>query len=104
MHLDKKVALITGSTSGIGLGIAMRLGEAGRHILLNGFVDPEKIKLQAASLAEMHQVEVLYSNADLTHVEEIEKMINMIHNSLGGVDILVNNAGIQHVAPVEDFP
>jgi 3-hydroxybutyrate dehydrogenase len=104
MHLDKKVALITGSTSGIGLGIAMRFAEAGYHIILNGFGDPEKIQWTAASLAEMHQVEVLYSNADLTHVGEIEKMINMIHNNLGNIDILVNNAGVQHVAPIENFP
>lgn len=104
MHSHKKVALITGSTSGIGLGIAMRLAQAGHHIILNGFGDPEKIQWTAASIAEMHNVEVLYANADLTNVNEIEQMINMIQNSLGNIDILVNNAGIQHVAPIEEFP
>ncbi len=104
MHSHKKVALVTGSTSGIGLGIAMHLAQSGHHIILNGFGDPEKIQWTAASLAEMHQVEVLYANADLTNVEEIEQMINMIQNNLGSIDILVNNAGIQHVAPIEEFP
>lgn len=104
MHTHKKVALVTGSTSGIGLGIAMRLAQAGHHIILNGFGDPEKIQWTAASIAEMHGVEVLYANADLTKVNEIEQMLNMIENSLGNIDILVNNAGIQHVAPIESFP
>jgi 3-hydroxybutyrate dehydrogenase len=104
MHAQKKIALVTGSTSGIGLGIAMRLAQAGYHIVLNGFGEVEKIQWTAASIAEMHGVEVLYSNADLTKLNDIEQMINMIHNNLGNIDILVNNAGIQHVAPIEEFP
>lgn len=100
----KKVALITGSTSGIGLGVAMRLAKSGHNIILNGFGDVQKIQWTANSIAEMYKVEVVHSNADMTKPEEIEKMIHMVQNSFGSLDIAVCNAGIQHVAPIEDFP
>lgn len=100
----QKVALITGSTSGIGLGVAMRLAQGGHNIILNGFGDPQKIQWTANSIAEMYKVEVVHSNADMTKPEEIEKMVHMAQNSFGSLDVVVCNAGIQHVAPIEDFP
>lgn len=102
--IHKKVALVTGSTSGIGLGIAMRLAKNGHNIILNGFGDPQKIQWTANSIAEMYKVEVVHSNADMTKPEEIEKMVHMAQNSFGSLDIVVCNAGIQHVAAIEDFP
>lgn len=102
--MTQKVALITGSTSGIGLGVAMRLAQGGHNIILNGFGDPQKIQWTANSIAEMYKVEVVHSNADMTKPEEIEKMVHMAQNSFGSLDVVVCNAGVQHVAPIEDFP
>lgn len=102
--MTQKVALITGSTSGIGLGIAMRLAQNGHNIVLNGFGDTQKIQWTTNSIAEMYKVEVVHSNADMTNPEEIEKMVHMAQNSFGSLDIVVCNAGIQHVAAIEDFP
>ncbi|MDH1630815.1 3-hydroxybutyrate dehydrogenase [Pseudomonas mosselii] len=100
MTLKGKTALVTGSTSGIGLGIAQVLAEAGADILLNGFGDP------AAAIAQIrqHGVKVAHYPADLSDVAQIEQMFALAEHEFGAVDILVNNAGIQHVAPVEQFP
>ncbi len=102
--LHNKVALITGSTSGIGLGIARGFAAEGCHIVLNGFGDPHEIAALRAGLAEEFDVEVDYDGADMSHADEIEAMIKRTQATLGGLDILVNNAGIQHVAPVDEFP
>jgi len=102
--LKDKVAIVTGSTSGIGLGIATGLAKAGCNVMLNGFGDPDEVETTRAGLAETHGVRVLYSGADMTRPGEIEAMIDQTRAELGGVDIIVNNAGIQHVAPVDEFP
>ncbi len=102
--LKDKVAVVTGSTSGIGLGIATGLAKAGCSVMLNGLGDPQEIEKTRAELAEAHGVQVLYSGADMTSPGEIEAMIDQTKSDLGSVDIIVNNAGIQHVAPVEEFP
>ncbi|MFZ9625892.1 MAG: 3-hydroxybutyrate dehydrogenase [Burkholderiaceae bacterium] len=102
--LKGKLALVTGSTSGIGLGIARALARQGADLVLNGFGDPSEIaRLQAALTAE-HGVKVHYESADLTRAAEIDAMMARIGAAHGGVDILVNNAGIQHVSPIESFP
>jgi 3-hydroxybutyrate dehydrogenase len=102
--LKGKIAVVTGSTSGIGLGIAAALAAEGCDILLNGFGDPAQIAATAKKLGEEHHVRVLYSPADMSKPADIRGMIAMAAEQLGGVDILVNNAGIQHVAPVVEFP
>jgi 3-hydroxybutyrate dehydrogenase len=99
-----KTALITGSTSGIGLGIATRLAQDGASIILNGFGDAAEIERTRAGLASEHRVKVLYDAADMTKPDAIASMMKRAVAELGAVDILVNNAGIQHVAPVDDFP
>jgi 3-hydroxybutyrate dehydrogenase len=104
MNLNGKVALVTGSTSGIGLGIANALARAGAHVMLNGFGDKELIDSLVADIRSRHNVMVHHSGADMSKPAEIEAMVKQAARDLGGVDILVNNAGIQHVAPVEDFP
>jgi len=102
--LSGKLALITGSTSGIGLGIARALASAGAHIVLNGFAAPdEAAKLQKAIAAE-YRVRVAYCAADMSKPDAVEQMMEETLRSSGGVDILVNNAGIQHVAPLQEFP
>jgi 3-hydroxybutyrate dehydrogenase len=98
--LKGKTALITGSTSGIGLGIALALARQGASIVLNGFGDAEGPKAEVAALG----VKVGYHGADMSKPAEIEDMMRYATTEFGGVDILVNNAGIQHVADVEDFP
>jgi 3-hydroxybutyrate dehydrogenase len=102
--LKNKVAIVTGSTSGIGLGIATGLAKAGCDVMLNGFGDPDEVEKTRAELAETHGVRVLYSGADMTNPDAIEAMIDQANTELGSVDIIVNNAGIQHVAPVDEFP
>ncbi|HWJ01358.1 MAG TPA: 3-hydroxybutyrate dehydrogenase [Burkholderiales bacterium] len=99
-----KTALVTGSTSGIGLGIATRLAQDGASIILNGFGDAAEIERTRAGLASEHRVKVLYDAADMTKPDAIASMMKRAVAELGAVDILVNNAGIQHVAPVDDFP
>src|SRR5215813_1849517 len=99
-----KTALVTGSTSGIGLGIARELARDGANIVLNGFGDAAEIERTRAGLASEHRVKVLYDAADMTKPDAIASMVKRAAAELGGVDILVNNAGIQHVAPVDDFP
>ena len=102
--LKGKNALITGSTSGIGLGIAEGFAKEGLNLVLNGFGDAAEIEKLRASLASKYGVKVLYDGADMSNPGQIEAMMRKAASDLGGVDILVNNAGIQHVAPVEDFP
>jgi len=102
--LNGRTAVITGSTSGIGLGIARELAAAGAHIVLNGLGDPAEMEHLRAGIAGEHNVKVLYSNADISNPDAIAGMISMAEAEFGGVDIMVNNAGIQFVAPIEDFP
>ena len=98
--LKNKTALVTGSTSGIGLGIAKALARQGANIMLNGFGDIEGAKAEVAALG----VKVSYHGADMSKPADIEAMMAAATAEFGRVDILVNNAGIQHVAKVEDFP
>ncbi|WP_085907218.1 3-hydroxybutyrate dehydrogenase [Kiloniella majae] len=102
--LKGKVAVITGSTSGIGKGIAERLAAEGADIMLNGFGDRSEIAELEKKIADDYGVKVAYSNADMSKPDEIKGMIAEAQKKLGGVDILVNNAGIQNVAPVDEFP
>ncbi|WP_428409222.1 3-hydroxybutyrate dehydrogenase [Hyphococcus sp.] len=97
-------AVITGSTSGIGLGIATGFAAEGWNIMLNGFGDPGEIEGVRAGLEDKYGVKVLYNGADMTKPEEIRNLIAEAETAFGQVDVLVNNAGIQHVSPVEDFP
>ena len=98
MYLQGKVALVTGSTSGIGLAIAKALAGEGAKLMINGFGDPDEIRRECEELGALHD------GADMSNPTEIERMMQRCADELGPVDILVNNAGIQHVSPVEDFP
>ena len=98
--LKGKTALVTGSTSGIGLGIAISLARQGANIVLNGFGDTAPAQAAVGGLG----VKVGYHGADMSKPDEIEAMMAYAAAEFGGVDVLVNNAGIQHVAKVEDFP
>ena len=100
MILKGKIALVTGSTSGIGLAVAEELAKAGADIMLNGFGDAEGPRKQVAA----HGVQTDFHGADLTDVAQIEALIRAAEARFGRLDIIVNNAGIQHVANVEDFP
>ncbi len=102
--LKGKNALITGSTSGIGLGIAEGFAKEGVNLVLNGFGDAAEIEKLRAELAAKYGVKVLYDGADMSKPDQIEAMMHKAQKDLGGIDILVNNAGIQYVAPVEEFP
>ena len=102
--LKGKTAIVTGSTSGIGLGIATALAAEGCAVMLNGFGERNAIERLRAGLAEKHGVRVAYSPADMSKPAEIGKLVTETVRELDGVDILVNNAGIQHVAKVVDFP
>jgi 3-hydroxybutyrate dehydrogenase len=102
--LAGKVSLVTGSTSGIGLGIARALASAGSEVVLNGFGKPEEVADAQAKIASDFKVRVSYSPADMSKPAAIREMIENILKSSGRLDILVNNAGIQHVAPLQDFP
>ena len=102
--LKGRSAVVTGSTSGIGLGVATALAREGCNVMLNGFGDAAAIEALRNRLAADHGVKVAYSGADMSKPAEIRAMIAHAARDLGGVDILVNNAGIQHVAPITDFP
>ncbi|MBA1243556.1 3-hydroxybutyrate dehydrogenase [Pseudomonas japonica] len=100
MQLHGKTALVTGSTSGIGLGIAQVLAKAGARLVLNGFGDPQPALEQIRALG----AEAIHHPADVSKPQDIAALIEATEAAFGGVDVLVNNAGIQHVAPVEEFP
>lgn len=102
--LNGKIALVTGSTSGIGLGIAQALAAQGADIVLNGFGDPAEIERLRADIEARHRVRARFEAADLTRPAEIESLVPRIEANFGAVDVLINNAGIQHVASVQDFP
>jgi 3-hydroxybutyrate dehydrogenase len=102
--LAGRTAIVTGSTSGIGLGIATALAAEGADIVLNGFGEAQTIEKIRSELAAKHGVTVRYSGADMTKPAEIAAMIAEAEKGTGAVDILVNNAGIQYVAPIEEFP
>jgi 3-hydroxybutyrate dehydrogenase len=102
--LAGKVSLVTGSTSGIGLGIARALAAAGSEIVLNGFGKPDEVADVQAKIAADFKVRVSFSPADMSKPAGIREMIEQTLQMSGRLDILVNNAGIQHVAPLQDFP
>ncbi|NBB71341.1 MAG: 3-hydroxybutyrate dehydrogenase [Alphaproteobacteria bacterium] len=102
--LKDKVAVVTGSTSGIGLGIARALATAGADVMLNGFGDAAEIEEIRRQMAAAHDVRVAYSGADLSTAAGVRGLIEATDAELGRVDVLVNNAGIQHTDAVQDFP
>ena len=102
--LKNKIAVVTGSTSGIGLGIARALAAAGAGVVLNGFGKPEEIEATRQAIGTDFNVPVAYSAADMSDPDSIAEMISMTIERFGRLDVLVNNAGIQHVAPLQEFP
>jgi NAD(P)-dependent dehydrogenase (short-subunit alcohol dehydrogenase family) len=103
-HLTGKTALITGSTSGIGLAIAEAFAASGAGVVLNGFGDPEQIEVTRAGLAGEHGIKATYSGADMSKAQQIADLVAEAEAAHGAVDIVVNKAGIQHVAPIDEFP
>ena len=104
MSLKSKTALVTGSTSGIGLAIARAFAEDGANVVLNGFGKPDEIERERSAIEAEFGVQVAYSAADMTKSDEIAAMVREAEARFGAVDVLVNNAGIQFVAAVEEFP
>ncbi len=104
MSLKGKTALVTGSTSGIGLGIARALAEAGADVMLNGFGDAAAIAALRTELARAHGVRVEHDGADMSQATEVAGLVRHTQEAFGSLDILVNNAGIQHTSPIEAFP
>lgn len=102
--LEGKTALVTGSTSGIGLGIARKLAGQKANIVLNGFGEQAEIEKIQKEFSDIYKVKTIFCPADISRPEDIKKMFQDIEKNFGGVDILVNNAGIQYVAPIEEFP
>ena len=102
--LQGKTAIVTGSKSGIGLGIAEAFGRAGANVVLNGFGDAMQIEKTRSELAQRTNAKIVYSPADMGKPRAIEQMVRQTVDTFGTVDIMVNNAGIQHVAPIEAFP
>lgn len=102
--LSGKTALVSGSTSGIGLGIARKLAAQKANIVLNGFGDSSEIETLKNDLSKEFQIKTFYHPADLSNPDEIAKLHKDVVSEFGGIDILVNNAGIQHTSPVENFP
>lgn len=102
--LKGKSALITGSTSGIGLGIARALAREGCNVMLNGFGDPAAVEALRLEIASANGVRAFYNPADMTKPAEIAALVDDCARRLGGLDILVNNAGIQHTSTIEEFP
>jgi 3-hydroxybutyrate dehydrogenase len=102
--LNGKAAVVTGSTSGIGLAIARALAGAGANVVLNGFGDAAEIEKTRAGIEKEFKVKALYDGADMTKPAEIAAMVKTAEKAFGAVDILVPNAGIQHVSPIEEFP
>ena len=104
MLLTSKTALVTGSTSGIGLAIARAMAKEGANVVLNGFGDAAEIETVRAGMEAEFGVKAIHSGADMTKPDEIAAMVGQAQEAFGSVDVLVNNAGIQHVSPVEEFP
>ena len=104
MILQNKTALVTGSTSGIGLAIARAMAKEGANVVLNGFGDAAAIEAERSGIEAEFGVKAIYSAADMTDPAAIAAMVAQAQTQLGSVDVLVNNAGIQHVAPIEEFP
>jgi len=104
MVLAGKTAVVTGSTSGIGLGIARAMAKAGANVLINGFGDAAAVEAERTGIEKDFKVKAIYSPADMSKPAEIAGMIKLAETSFGSVDVLVNNAGIQFVSPIEDFP
>ena len=104
MFLKGRTALVTGSTSGIGLAYAKALAAEGAKVMINGFGDAEAIERERTALAEASGAAALYSAADMSDPEAIAAMVRRCTDELGGPDILISNAGIQHVSPVDEFP
>src|SRR5438445_6538961 len=102
--LKGKTAVVTGSTSGIGLGIARALAKEGANVTINGFGDKAEIETIRGGIEKEFGVKSVYSAADMTKPAEIAEMVRTAEKTSGSLDILVNNAGIQHVSPIEDFP
>src|ERR1700758_534267 len=102
--LKGKNAVVTGSTSGIGLGIARAFAKDGANVVINGFGPADEIEKERSGIEKEFGVKALYSPADMTKPAEIAGMIKLAETQLGSCDVLVNNAGIQHVAPIEEFP
>ncbi|MFN3584078.1 3-hydroxybutyrate dehydrogenase [Phenylobacterium sp.] len=103
-HLEGQVAVVTGSTSGIGQALATALAEQGVNVVLNGFGDPAKIEADRMAIQKRTNAAVRYHGADMSKGDQIADLIAYAHNEFGRLDILVNNAGVQHVAPVDEFP
>ncbi len=104
MFLKGKTALITGSTSGIGLAYAKALAAEGANIVINGFGETQEIETERTSLESLNGAKAIYSDADLTKPDKIAQMMKVAAEEFGGIDILINNAGTQHVAPIDEFP
>lgn len=104
MSLKSKSALITGSTSGIGLGIAHALAQQGVNVVLNGFGERSEIEAERLEIEKKYQVKAIYVQADMSVPEQIRQMVNQAEETFGNIDILINNAGIQHVQTIEEFP
>lgn len=104
MFLKGKTAIVTGSTSGIGLAYAKALAAEGASVVINGFGDADAIEKERAALEATSGAKALYDPADMTKPDQIAAMVSRAHDELGGPDIVINNAGIQHVSKIEDFP
>jgi 3-hydroxybutyrate dehydrogenase len=104
VDLKGHVAIVTGSTSGIGQAMARALADQGANIVINGLGDPAKIEQERARMAAQYGVEVKYHGADMTKPDEIADMVDFARREFGRLDVLLNNAGVQHVDPIEDFP
>ena len=102
--LEGRTAIVTGSTSGIGLGVAEALAMRGATVVLNGLGDMNQIEMARSGLAMKHDTDVLYTGADLSKTDEVVEMVRFAERKTGSVDILVNNAGIQFVSKIEEFP
>jgi 3-hydroxybutyrate dehydrogenase len=102
--LTGKTAVVTGSTSGIGLAYARKFASAGANVVINGFGTPADIEKERSAIETDYKVKALYCSADMTKPAEIAEMIALGEKSLGSVDVLVNNAGVQFVSPIEEFP
>jgi 3-hydroxybutyrate dehydrogenase len=104
MKLSRTTALVTGSTSGIGLAIARALAAKGANVVINGFGDADAIEKERAAIEHDYRVTAAYSDADMSDGRAIDAMVADAQSQFGSVDILVNNAGVQHIAPIEEFP